>query len=357
MGMVCYARRMCGLAALIFISCSNSNHLPREAARPIGQPVHIASALGLPPVPVPSGNPPTAETIALGERLYFSPLLSVDGTLSCATCHNPDLGFADGRPVSIGVHGKKGSRNAPTVLNAAFNKLQFWDGRAESLESQVSGPMLNSLEMGHTLEGIEQSCSEDPELPKMFEQAFGPGRPTMEKIMKAIASFERTLISGNSPVDQFLYGGEKEVLSASARRGLEVFRNPKKGNCAVCHTMQDEYALFTDDKFHNLGAGLDPEGNIPDLGRYSQTHRDGDQGAFRTPSLRNVARTAPYMHDGSLKTLKEVVDFYVGGGSSNEFLDSQIKPLTHLSRQEREDLVAFLESLTGDPPPLRESTR
>jgi cytochrome c peroxidase len=352
---------MCGLAILCFVSCSDSNELPNEAAvegyRPIGRPIDIAPALGLPPVPVPAGNPPTAETIALGGRLYFSPLLSIDGTLSCANCHNPELGFADGQPVSTGVHGKKGNRNAPTVLNAAYNKLHFWDGRAESLEAQVSGPMLNSIEMGHTLEGVEQSCSGDPELQKMFEQAFGPGRPTMDKIMKAIAAFERTLISGNSPFDRFLYGGEKRALTPSAQRGLEVFRNPKKGNCTACHTIEDNYALFTDHKFHNLGAGLDSEGNIPDLGRYKQTKRDGDQGAFRTPSLRNVALTAPYMHDGSLKTLKEVVDFYVGGGSSNEFLDSQIKPLTHLTREEREALVAFLESLTGDMPPVRKSSQ
>ena len=352
---------MCGLAVVCFISCGDSNELPRESAadsaRPIGRPIAIASPLGLPPVPIPSDNPPTAETIALGEKLYFSPLLSVDGTLSCANCHNPELRFADGQRVSTGVDGKKGSRNAPTILNAAYNRLQFWDGRAEDLEAQVSGPMLNSLEMGHTLEGVEQSCSGDPELQKMFEHAFGPGRPTMDKIMKAIAAFERTLISGNSPFDRFQYGGQKAALSASAHRGLAVFRSPEKGNCTACHTIEDNYALFTDHKFHNLGAGLDPEGNIADLGRYTHTKRDGDQGAFRTPSLRNVAKTAPYMHDGSLKTLKEVVDFYVGGGSSNEFLDSQIKPLTHLTRQEREDLVAFLESLTGEMPPVRESTK
>jgi cytochrome c peroxidase len=231
-----------------------------------------------------------------------------------------------------------------------YNRLQFWDGRAESLEAQVSGPMLNSVEMGHTLEGVLQGCSNDPELPKMFERAFGPGPPTMDKIMKAIASFERTLVSGNSAFDRFFYGGEEHALTVQAQRGLEVFRNPRKGNCVVCHTIEDKYALFTDHKFHNLGVGLDPEGNIKDAGRYTQTRRPGDQGAFRTPSLRNVAQTAPYMHDGSLKTLKEVVDFYVGGGSSNEFLDPEIKPLTHLTRQEREDLVAFLESLTGEEP-------
>lgn len=352
------------LGALCLIACGRPQHASThmgpvitEAARPIGTPVSLPAPLGLPPVPIPEDNPPTAEAIALGRELYFSPLLSVDGTLSCASCHDPKQGFADARPVSTGIHGKRGSRNAPTVLNAVYNKLQFWDGRATDLEAQVSGPMLNSLEMGHTLEGVEANCAKDARLREMTEQAFGPGPPTMDKITKAIASFERTLVSGNSPVDRFLYGGDKQALSAAARRGLVVFRDPRKGNCTVCHTVQQRHALFTDHAFHNLGAGLDAEGNLPDLGRYAQTRREGDQGAFRTPSLRNVALTAPYMHDGSLKTLKEVVDFYVGGGSSNPHLDKQIRPLTHLTRQERADLVAFLESLTGDTPSIGEIRR
>jgi cytochrome c peroxidase len=258
------------------------------------------------------------------------------------------MGFSDGRPVSIGIHGKLGSRNAPTILNAAFNKTQFWDGRAEDLEAQVSGPMLNSLEMGHTLEGVERGVLGNSELKVLVEKAFGPGRPTMEKITKAIASFERTLVSGNSPFDRFFYGKDQTALSAAGRRGLEVFRSPQKGNCAVCHTIQEQFALFTDHAFHNLGAGLNAEGELTDLGRFTQTGVETDKGAFRTPGLRNVAKTAPYMHDGSLKTLKEVVDFYVGGGSSNPFLDKKIKPLTHLTGQERSDLVAFLESLSGE---------
>jgi cytochrome c peroxidase len=321
------------LAALSLISCGGPS-------KPAGTPVEIASPLGLPEMAIPHDNPPTAETITLGSKLYFSTVLSVDRTLSCASCHDPELAFQDGQPVSTGVHKKKGSRNAPTILNAAFNKVQFWDGRADSLEAQVSGPMLNSLEMGHTLQGVERSVASDAELPPMFVKAFGPGPPTMEKITKAIASFERTLVSGNSPFDRYQYGVDKTALSASAQRGLEVFRNPAKGNCAVCHTIEDKYALFSDQEFHNLGVGLNAEGELTDLGH--------GKGEFRTAPLRNVARTAPYMHDGSLKTLKEVVDFYVGGGSSNPFLDKQIKPLTHLTKEERADLVAFLESLTGE---------
>jgi cytochrome c peroxidase len=329
-----------GLSLMWLTSCSSSN--------PKGTPVAIPSPLGLPPLVIPADNPPTPETIALGKELYFSRVLSVDGTLSCASCHDPENGFADPRRVSAGVHGKVGTRNAPTILNAAFNKLQFWDGRADGLEAQVSGPMLNSLEMGHTLEGIERGVAASDHLRPMFQKAFGSGRPTMEKITKAIASFERTLLSGNSPFDRYQYAGDRNALGDSAKRGLAVFRDPEKGNCAVCHTIEAGYALFSDGKFHNLGVGLSPEGELTDLGRYEVTRQDKDKGAFRTPSLRNVAKTAPYMHDGSLKTLKEVIDFYVGGGSSNEFLDQQIKPLTHLTQQERADLAAFLESLSGE---------
>ena len=336
---------------LCVVSCGGRvSNVPEESARPVGTPVVIEAPLGLPPVPIPANNPPTAETIELGKRLYFSNVLSVDSSLSCASCHDPKMGFADGRAVSIGVHGKKGSRNAPTILNAVYGKQLFWDGRADGLEEQVSGPMLNSLEMGHTEEGIVRACREDKELRELFVKAFGPGVPTMEKVTMAIASFERTLVSGNSPVDRFLFAGDRTALSSAAQRGLEVFRNPAKGNCAVCHSIQRDFALFTDNQFHNLGTGLDAEGELTDLGLYKTTHRDGDQGAFRTPSLRNVAQTAPYMHDGSLKTLKDVIDFYVGGGSSNPYLDPLIKPLTHLTKQERADLVAFLESLTGDLP-------
>lgn len=343
-----HASAIAGLAAVCLLSCDGSKSGPVESPQPIGKPVTLESSLGLPPVPSPPDNPPTAETIAAGRALYFSPVLSVDGTLSCSTCHNPELAFTDGRPVSTGIHGKTGNRNAPTILNAVFSKTQFWDGRAESLEAQVSGPMLNSLEMGHTLEGVEKSVAADAYLSGMLEKAFGPGKPTMEKITKAIAAYERTLVSGNSPFDRFFYGGQKGALDAAAQRGLEVFRAREKGNCATCHTIEEKFALFTDHKFHNLGVGLNPEGELIDTGRFSQTGVDADKGAFRTPGLRNIAKTAPYMHDGSLKTLKEVVDFYVGGGSSNPHLDKEIKPLSHLSKRERADLVAFMESLSGE---------
>jgi cytochrome c peroxidase len=183
-----------------------------------------------------------------------------------------------------------------------------------------------------------------------FDKAFGPGKITVEKVEEAVASFERTLVSANSPFDRYQYGGDKTALSASAIRGLALFRDKQKGNCATCHTIDDKFALFTDGKFHNIGEGIDPNGNLKDLGRYEQTHVDADRGAFKTPTLRNIAKTGPYMHDGSVKTLKDVVDFYVGGGTSNPYLDKEIKELK-LNGTERADLLAFMESLTCDTPP------
>jgi len=351
------ARSICVVAvsAVPFSSCSSAPEQAKETkpaapARPIGQPIEIEAPLGLPPVPIPADNPPTAETVALGRRLYYDPQLSVDGTIACASCHNPDAGFSDGKPFSDGVRGQKGGRNAPSVWNAAYNTLQFWDGRAPSLEKQAEGAMQNPVEMAHTPQGVEKKVSADASYRAEFEKAYGPGPVTFEKAAKAIVSFERTVISGNSPFDRYLYGGEKKAMSAAAIRGLALFRDPRKGNCAVCHTIEEEHALFTDNQCHNLGVGA--EGNrLKDLGRCEVTKNEAERGAFKTPSLRNVAQTAPYMHDGSLKTLKDVIDFYVGGGNSNPWRDKEIKALEHLTRRERDDLVAFLEALTGETPP------
>jgi cytochrome c peroxidase len=171
----------------------------------------------------------------------------------------------------------------------------------------------------------------------------------MDKIRKSIASFERTIVSGNSPFDKYQYGGDKKAMSPAAIRGLALFMDKKRTNCVTCHTVEEKFALFTDGKFHNLGVGLTNEGELKDMGRFDQTKADADKGAFRTPTLRNIALTAPYMHDGSQKTLRAVVDFYVGGGSSNPQLDKEIKELK-LNEGERQDLVAFLEALTGDIP-------
>jgi cytochrome c peroxidase len=331
-------------------SCGRPKPVETAAAKSTGVPIEIRAPLGLPPVITPADNPPTAETIALGRRLYYDPVLSADKTVSCASCHNPKLGFSDGAPHSTGVGGKKGNRNAPTVWNSAYSTVQFWDGRAPSLEAQASGPMQNPIEMAHTLTGVEAVLNADPSYRASFESAFGPGPVTMDKVTKAIASFERTVISGNSPFDRFMYASDKKALSPSAQRGMDIFKDPKKGNCAVCHTIGDKYALLTDNEFHNIGVGVNGRGELTDLGRYSVTKLETDRGAFKTPTLRNIAQSAPYMHDGSLKTLKEVVDFYVGGGSSNPFRDKEIRSLEHLSKQDRADLLAFLESLTGEMP-------
>ena len=246
--------------------------------------------------------------------------------------------------------GKTGNRNAPPALNAAYHQVQFWDGRAATLEDQAAGPIANPVEMNLPHVDCSAKIDRDPGYKALFEKAFGPGPVNMDKITKAIASFERTLISGNSPFDRYQYGGDKLAMNASAIRGLALYKDPAKGNCVTCHSIGEKDALFTDGKFHNLGVGLDASGELKDLGRFDQTKVETDKGAFRTPTLRNIAQTGPYMHDGSQRTLNDVVDFYVGGGSSNPHLDKDIKELK-LSGQDRADLVAFLEALTGEAPP------
>ncbi len=329
---------------LVFISLVTVAGCTKTTADFVGTALSTPAPLGLPPVP----NPAPAAAVALGKKLFFSPALSVDGTVACANCHQPEKGFADARPASPGVKGGMGNRNAPSVWNAVHQQTQFWDGRAKSLEEQASGPMMNAIEMGHSPSGVVASVQALPEMRQMMAAAYGDDSVTIERIARAIAAYEQTLVRGNSPFDRFVFGGDKTALSADAQRGLELFRG--KANCATCHLIGKESALFTDHQFHNLGVGMDPAGELTDLGRFKVSGRERDRGAFRTPSLRNVAETAPYMHDGSLKTLKEVVDFYVGGGNGNPQLDPLLRPLTMFTRQERADLVAFLESLTGEKP-------
>jgi cytochrome c peroxidase len=328
-------------ALVIASSCSSPAHV-------VGTAVAIEAPLGLPAVPIPAGNPPTAEAIALGRKLFFDARLSGDDTVSCATCHNPQLSFTDGLPGAKGIKGKIGRRNAPTVLNAAYWDTLFLDGRAASLEEQAGGPIANPDEMGQPHDLSIKKFEKIPEYKKDFERVFGPGRLTIQKIEMVLASYERTLENGDSAFDRYMYGGDKAALSEAALRGMKIFTNKKRGNCSTCHTIGETYALFTDGKYHNVGAGIGKDGELKDLGRYEVTKAEADKGAFRTPSLRNVAKTGPYMHDGSLKTLKDVVDFYDGGGSSNAQLDPEIKEL-NLSGRERADVVEFLESLTGRP--------
>ena len=347
------------VAVIAGVAC-HSEQAPAVSERPIGKPITIAVPLGLPGVPVPSDNPETAEAVALGRRLFYDKKLSSDNSLACASCHNPTLGFTDRQKHSTGFKGQAGKRNAPTVMNAAYVPFQFWDGRAGSLEDQAAGPIANPIEMNQKHDVCVSKLAGDPVYKAEFRKVFGPGQVTIGKIEKALASFERTLISGDSPFDRYQFGGDVKALSPAAVRGLEIFRDPARANCAACHTINEHFALFTDGKFHNIGIGVDDEGNLTDLGRYEETKADVDKGAFKTPTLRNVAMSAPYMHDGSLKTLRDVVDYYAGGGNSNPYLDKKIKPL-HLSGQDRDDLVQFLESLTGEmpsdagPPPVEKT--
>jgi cytochrome c peroxidase len=318
--------------------------------KPVGKPVTIKPPLGLPAVPIPADNPPTAETIALGRRLYYDRVLSGDNTISCASCHSPETGFTDRNSPSIGVGGKKGTRHSPTVINSAYNELQFWDGRAPSLEEQAKGPIANPVEMATTHDAAVARLQADPKYVALFKQAWGTDRITIDLVVKSIASFERTVLCGDSDFDRFLYGHDKTALSESAQRGLKLFTDPKKGNCSVCHTIGEKYALFTDNKFHNLGIGADLQGKLNDLGRFDQTKNDADTGAFKTPTLRNIAQRAPYFHDGSFPTVKDALGHYIGGGNANAHLDKEIHELDFLSFDERDDILAFLNSLTSKMP-------
>ena len=329
-------------------------------AHPIGKPIEIAAPLGLPPVPIPPDNPPTAETVALGHRLFFDKIFSRDRSLSCASCHDPKHGMADPNPNSNGYRDQKGNRNAPTVLNAAYASPLFWDGRAPTLEKQAEGPVENPIELAHSLIGVERRLISDPTYVSQFTKAWGPGPITYEKVAKSIASYERTLVSGNSPFDRYYFGGDKKAMNESAIRGLKLFLDPslRAANCISCHRIDETHATFTEARFHNTGVAFDPAtGTMKDPGR-SAVNGDGRlNGGFRTVTLRNIALTAPYMHDGSMKTLEEVVDFYFEGGRTNPAISNDMPQpgLPDIPKERRaqakKDLVEFMKALTGDMPP------
>lgn len=318
---------------------------------------------------IPEDNPLTEGKVALGRTLYFDKRLSLDDTVSCATCHNPKFGFADGKKVAEGIQQKKGVRNSPTTLNTAFLDAQFWDGRAPTLEEQAKGPLVNPVEMGMpSHDALVTKLRKIPTYRRGFQEVFGTEELTIDQLAKVIAAFERTLNTFNSPFDRFI-AGDKTALSPSAQRGWELFQG--KARCITCHEFNASYPFFTDNKFHNVGvamkdvnfealarkaaietdvARLAHEPGAAELGRYLVTKQPRDIGAFKTPGLRNIALTAPYMHDGSEASLKSMIEFYDKGGVPNPNLDGGIRPLG-LSEQEREDLVELLKALTSDDLP------
>lgn len=294
--------------------------------------------LGLQKPRVPADNPVTDAKVDLGKKLYFDKRLSADGTISCATCHDPQKGWTDQAKVSTGIRGQKGGVSAPTVLNSAYMDVQFWDGRAATLEEQAKGPIENPIEMGFTHAAATTAIAGVPGYPPLFEKAFGSTAVTIDRIAQAIASFERTVLTGNAPYDRF-EAGDKKALSASAQRGMKLFFG--KANCSVCHSGFN----FSDSDFHNLGVGM--MAKEPNLGRYAQTKEERHRGAFKTPTLRNLGDTAPYMHDGSEATLDSVMALYNRGGNKNPWLDKEMKPL-HLTPREIKDVVNFMKALNGD---------
>jgi cytochrome c peroxidase len=288
---------------------------------------------------IPADNPQMDAKVKLGRQLYFDGRLSANDKISCATCHAPDKGWAGHDPTDTGIEGRVGNRNSGTIVNSGYMKYQFWDGRAGSLEEQALGPIHNPVEMGETLENVVRKLNAIPGYKQQFQEVFKTDATT-DGIAKAIAAFERTIVSGPSPYDRAA-AGDKNALSAEALRGMQIFNG--KGACVTCHSGP----LFSDQSFHNIGVGMNaPE---PDIGREAVTKDPKDRGKFKTPGLRNVANTYPYMHDGKTPTLEAVVEFYNTGGIANPNLDPLIKPLG-LNDAEKKDLVAFLKALTGPEP-------
>ncbi len=346
------------------------------------RPQGDSTLLGLPPVPYPENNPQTPEKIALGEKLFLDSRFSTTKEVSCSTCHLPEKAFTDSPlKVSEGIKKLTGTRNSPTVLNAAYATTLFLDGRSPTLEDQALHPFVNPVEMGlKDHQPILDIVRTDPDYVSAFKTVFGKSGDavTMTEVTQAIASFERTKVAGDSPFDRWFYGGEEDALTDAQKRGYNLFVS--EGRCVSCHLIEQTQALFTDNRFHNIGVGINQiQKDVPviageflkaeatasevdvkvlsdkrtsELGRFAVSRGFDDLGSFRTPTLRNIAVTAPYMHDGSLKTLREVVVHYNNGGVTNEgdpvndFLSGGIRPL-NLSDKQVDDLVAFLEALTS----------
>ncbi len=339
--------------------------------------VFINPPLGLPAVPVPTDNPVSAAKVQLGRKLFYDRRLSLNDTMSCAMCHVPEQGFANNElALAVGLEGRTVRRNAPTIYNVAYAERLFHDGRETLLKQQAWLPMLARNEMANpSIGAVIGKLRRMSDYDGLFEAAFNGRGPGMETIGAAIASYERTLVSGNSRFDRWFYGKQEDALSVEAQRGYHIFNG--KGRCVSCHIIGEKSALFMDNKLHNTGVGwyaaMTPAQEIQrvlvapgiytavsaekiamvghpaqgDVGLYEITQNPNDRWRYKTAGLRNVALTAPYMHDGSLLTLDDVVEFYNQGGQPNETFDPLIRPLA-LSAAEKADLVAFLESLTGD---------
>ncbi len=320
---------------------------------------------------LPADNPDSADKVALGEKLFFDGRLSADGTVACATCHDPQKGFTDQHPTSIGIRGQKGQRNAPTVLNALFNDTQFWDGRAAKLEDQAKLPILNPIEMGQkSPDDVMAAIGKVPEYQAAFQKVFGRAA-NYDDLARAIAAYERSQAATGSRFDRFI-AGDENALTAQERRGWALFNG--KGRCMSCHAFNPTQPTFSDNKFHNIGVSAHKqnfvelarkglklvdsasaeavdraaiETDMSELGRFLVTKQPKDVGAFKTPGLRNLLVTQPYFHDGSQATLWDIVDHYNKGGIQNPFLDGGITRLG-MTEPEIDDLVAFLFALTSD---------
>ncbi len=342
-----------------------------QGCEPAPAQVGGGDAFGLPPLP--AGIVHTEARVELGRKLFFDRRLSFNGVMSCAMCHVPEEGFtSNASKTAVGIEGKSLQRNAPTLLNVAWQGLLFHDGREFSLATQAWMPLLHPDEMANPSIGfVLHRLRSLPDYAGLFERAFGGAGPGMDTLGAAIAAFEATLVAADSRFDRWLFGGATDALTAQEQAGFRIFAG--KGRCAACHLVGDKSALFADGGFHVTGAGqsakaggaivvplapgvqtvLDganlagfPETATPDLGRFEITLAPADRYAFKTPTLRNVSRTAPYMHDGSLATLDAVVDFYDRGGGDVGDKDARIAPLA-LTTDEKKALVAFLRSLDG----------
>ncbi|KFE60881.1 cytochrome-c peroxidase [Hyalangium minutum] len=355
------------LAFLVAAGVSHAAEPPKASAPPPKLPPGVSPVLWK--VSVPPGAEPTPDKVLLGEKLFNDQRLSVDNTVSCSTCHEPKKGFVDGKDRSVGIKDQKGMRNSPTVLNAMFNASQFWDGRAATLEDQAKLPILNPIEMGMpSPEAVVTKVRAIPEYAAEFQKVFGR-EVNYDDLAAAIAAFERTQFSGSARFDAFIHGDEK-AFNASEKRGWALFNG--KGRCTECHAANIVSPLFSDQKFHNIGIAahkqdfvqLALEGlkvvrtgdekqidelalqtKFSELGRFLVTKQENDVGAFKTPTLRNIGITGPYMHDGSLNSLWDVMDHYNKGGVQNPYLDGGMQRLG-LTEPEIDDLVAFLYTLT-----------